>query len=91
MNKLDHILTRVFLILFIKCYLHHMVIIEMGFQTSFQQKNNYRTIEKRLIRIIDKENTQNSQNHKIYTTPSSNLTIENYNNLLDTLNRKYLK
>ena len=68
-----------------------MVIIEMGFQTSFQQKNIYQTIEKRLFSIINKENAQITQNYNDFITPSSNLTIENYNGLLDALNRTFLK
>ena len=63
----------------------------MGFQTSFQQKNIYHTIEKRLFSIIDKENAQTTQNYNNFITPSSNLTVENYNGLLDTLNRKFLR
>ena len=58
----------------------------MGFQTNFQQKNIYHTIEKRLINILDKENAQTTQNYNNFIIPSSNLTIKNYNGLLDALN-----
>ena len=68
-----------------------MVMIKMGFQTNFQQKNIYPTIEKQLISILDKENSQKSQNYDNFITPSSNLLIKNYNGLLDSINRRYLK
>jgi len=60
----------------------------MGYQTNFQQKNIYLTIEKRLIDILNNENNQNYEN---FINPSSNLSIANYNYLLDSVNRKYLK
>lgn len=60
----------------------------MGYQTNFQQKNIYLTIEKRLTDILNNENNQNYEN---LITPSSNLSIINYNYLLDSVNRKYLK
>ena len=63
----------------------------MGFQTNFQQKNIYPTIEKQLVSILDKENSQKSQNYDNFITPSSNLLIKNYNGLLDSINRRYLK
>ena len=63
----------------------------MGFQTNFQQKNIYHTIEKRLINIIEKENLQSIHNYNNFIHPSSNLTKENYNSLLDALNRKFLR
>ncbi|QEE14976.2 hypothetical protein DSAG12_00799 [Promethearchaeum syntrophicum] len=62
----------------------------MGFQTNFQQNNIYHTIEKRLISILDKENAQTTQNYNNYIIPCTNLTIKNYNGLLDVLNRKIL-
>ena len=62
----------------------------MGYQTKFQQKNNYLGIEKQLRNIIDKENTQKTLNYEDFITPSSNLSKRNYNSLLDTFNRNYL-
>ena len=63
----------------------------MAYQTNFQQKNNYLIIEKQLLNILNKENTQNIQSYDNFITPSSNLSIMNYNGLLDSLSRKYLK
>lgn len=60
----------------------------MGYQTNFQQKNNYLIIEKQLLNILDKENTQKTLNYENFVTPSSNLSIRNYNSLLDVINRK---
>ena len=68
-----------------------MVIIEMGFQANFQQKNIYFTIEIQLVSILDKENTPKAQNYENFINPSSNLSIKNYNGLLDALNRIFLK
>ena len=64
---------------------------QMGYQTNFQQKNNYLLIEKQLLNIQDKENTQKIQNYENFITPSSNLSIKNYNGLLNALNIRYLK
>lgn len=64
---------------------------QMGYQTNFQQKNYYLVIEKQLLNLLDKENTQKIQNYENFITPSSNLSINNYNSLLDAINRRYLK
>ena len=64
---------------------------QMGYQTNFQQKNNYLLIEKQLLNIQDKENTQKIQNYENFITPSSNLSIKNYNGLLNALNIRYSK
>ena len=63
----------------------------MGYQTNFQLKNNYLVIEKQLQNILDQENTQKIQNYDNFITPSLNLSINNYNALLDTIGRNYLK
>ncbi len=63
----------------------------MGFQTNFQQKNIYHTIEKQLVSILDKQNAHTIQNYDNFITPSSNLSIMHYNGLLDALNRTFLK
>ena len=63
----------------------------MGYQTNFQQKNNYLAIEKQLLNILNPEKTQKIQNYDNFITPSLNLSINNYNALLDTIGRNYLK
>ena len=63
----------------------------MGYQTNFQQKNNYLIIEKQLRNILDQENSQKIQNYDNFITRSLNLSINNYNALLDTIGRNYLK
>ncbi len=63
----------------------------MAYQTNFQLKNYYPVIKKQLLNILDKENTQYIQNYNNFITPSSNLSIINYNGLLDTVHKKYLK
>ena len=68
-----------------------MVIIEMGYQTNFQQKIYYLEIEKQLLNILDQEKTQKPQNYVKFITPSINLSINNYNELLNTIGRNYLK
>ena len=68
-----------------------MVMIEMGYQTNFQQNNNYFVIEKQLLNILDQEKSQKIQNYEKFITPSINLIINNYNGLLDTIGRNYSK
>ena len=64
---------------------------QMGYQTDFQQKNIYLVIEKQLLNLLDKKNTQKIQNYENFINPSSNLSKKSYNGLLDVINRRYLK
>ena len=63
----------------------------MGYQTNFQQNNNYFVIEKQLLNILDQEKSQKIQNYEKFITPSINLIINNYNGLLDTIGRNCSK
>ncbi len=62
----------------------------MGYQTNFQQNNNYFKIEKQLLNILDKENTKKPLNYNVFIKPTSNSSIQNYNGLLDTISRRFL-
>jgi hypothetical protein len=63
----------------------------MGYQTNFQQKNNYLAIEKQLLNILNQEKTHKTQNYENFINPSLNLKINNYNGLLNIIGRNYSK
>ena len=64
--------------------------IKMGYNTKFQQKNNYPEIENRLLKIINKNFKESNINYKNLIISSRKVLIENYNELLNVINHKAL-